>query len=416
MRFSFAPLNLFASSVTTPETTKLAPANIVAFQNAAGGTSSAIIGIAPDNSIWWKPTFTFNGWLPSSGGPRARDLVQLFDQSFVIIGTDNTLYTCPGISVWAPCNQVQNSGKVKSIDQFTDGTFLGVGMDNNLYTRSNINAPWTWIQNSGSVIDVTILSSGAILGTAPDGNLYIRSTLYQNWYPISGGCCVISTTQLIDGSIVGVGPDQALYKKQTLNDNWRKTTLFGESQRKTFHQRWIQLPGGLRVLDFVMLYLTTFLVIGTDYKLYDCKTILSGDGCVPVANPGLVKSIQHLTPTASSSEMKFAGVGLDNQVYTRTGVEGTWSLVQNAGTVVDVTKYGDLLYGTAPDGTMYTKKDLNDPWVYVPNSCCVISTGVAPDGSLFGVGTDNAVYKWQDQGWSYVQNSQAVVKVTGAWV
>ncbi|KAJ3277610.1 hypothetical protein HDU79_002350, partial [Rhizoclosmatium sp. JEL0117] len=334
-----------------------------------------------------------------------------------------------------------NSGKVKSIDQFTDGTFLGVGMDNNLYTRSSINAPWSWIQNSGSVIDVTILSSGAILGTAPDGNLYIRSTLYQNWYPISGGCCVISTTQLIDGSIVGVGPDQALYKKQTLNDNWvyvpksssvisviaapvkgiplasvligiaQDNTLWGKST-KDLSSSWIQLPGGLRVLDFVMLYLTTFLVIGTDYKLYDCKTILSGDGCVPVANPGLVKSIQHLTPTASSSEMKFAGVGLDNQVYTRTGVEGTWSLVQNAGTVVDVTKYGDLLYGTAPDGTMYTKKDLNDPWVYVPNSCCVISTGVAPDGSLFGVGTDNAVYKWQGQGWSYVQNSQAVVKVT----
>ncbi|KAJ3048580.1 hypothetical protein HDU99_009128, partial [Rhizoclosmatium hyalinum] len=66
-----------------------------------------------------------------------------------MVGTDNNLYTCPGISVWLPCNQVPNSGSVKSIEQLNDGTFLGVGMDNNLYTRTSIGASWNWVENSG---------------------------------------------------------------------------------------------------------------------------------------------------------------------------------------------------------------------------------------------------------------------------
>ncbi|ORY32689.1 hypothetical protein BCR33DRAFT_723356 [Rhizoclosmatium globosum] len=65
---------------------------------------------------------------------------------------------------------------------------------------------------------------------------------------------------------------------------------------------------------------------------------------------------------------------MDNQLYTRSDLDGPWVYVPNSGTVVDVTitSYGSII-GTAPDGNLYTKQTLNAPWVIVPNSCCVWS-------------------------------------------
>ncbi|ORY47636.1 hypothetical protein BCR33DRAFT_714739 [Rhizoclosmatium globosum] len=147
-------------------------------------------------------------------------MIQLGDNSFVLVGQDNLLYTCPTAASTIGCLQIKGSGSVKSIGLLTDKkTLLGVGMDGYLYTRAGLYGNWQFIPNSGTVIDITVLSNGVILGTGPDLKLYTRQTLTSNWVFI-GACCVYSTAQLDDGSILGVGQDNKLYTRQTLTADW----------------------------------------------------------------------------------------------------------------------------------------------------------------------------------------------------
>ncbi|ORY47611.1 hypothetical protein BCR33DRAFT_782724 [Rhizoclosmatium globosum] len=127
----------------------------------------------------------------------------------------------------------------------------------------------------------------------------------------------------------------------------------------------------------------------------------------------LVKSISFI-----DNGKTLIGVGLDDQLYTRSGnvhEDSYWSLVPNSGTVVDVTVLGsNIIDGTAPDGNLYTTKDLNSPWEFLPGGCCVVRTSPFDDG-IYGIGPDGAVYAKEtlDSNWAMLPNSYSVVNVAG---
>ncbi|KAJ3073184.1 hypothetical protein HDU99_002016 [Rhizoclosmatium hyalinum] len=104
---------------------------------------------------------------------------------------------------------------------------------------------------------------------------------------------------------------------------------------------------------------------------------------------------------------------MDNLLYTRNGLTGTWNVVPNSGFVLDITVLSNgVLLGTGPDQKLYSKQTLNDPWVFRGN-CCVLRTSALPDGSILGIGPDLVVYKIASLGatWYKVPNSERVISV-----
>ncbi|ORY47615.1 hypothetical protein BCR33DRAFT_714722 [Rhizoclosmatium globosum] len=369
-------------------------------------------------------------------------MVQWPDKSFVAIALDNTVWLCPSVSYWFGCSQLPNSGRLKSIDLMSDkNTLIGVGLDNQLYTRSGLLGNWALVPNSGSVVDITVLSNGVLLGTGLDKQLYSKQTIDDPWV-FQGSCCVSRTAGLRDGSILGIGDGNTIYKMANLGAPWtyvpnsaavisvtpvadmvQVPVLLGMSRDGTIHGKraaslsepWTQIPSGIKAIDIIETSYVYFVILGTDYNMYGCNSLLTSATCSQVKNSGGVKSISYI-----DGGKTLIGVGFDNQLYTRSGnvqEASYWSLVPNSGRVVDVTVLGsNVIVGTAPDGNLYTKKDLNSPWVFSPGGCCVTRTTGNGYYGLYGIGTDGAVYVKDnlESNWVLVPNSEYVISVAGS--
>jgi len=113
----------------------------------------------------------------------------------------------------------------------------------------------------------------------------------------------------------------------------------------------------------------------------------------------------------------YVGVGLDNNLYTKTVLTGNWN-----GPVfcclVSVTQLNDgTLIGVASYGTLFKSNDVNlKIWTEVtcPASCCVTFVSTLTDGSIVGVGTNGLVYtrKTIDSPWVLSDGSMAMSSVT----
>ncbi|KAJ3285183.1 hypothetical protein HDU79_007515, partial [Rhizoclosmatium sp. JEL0117] len=408
------------------------------------GYPDRLIGVGTDGTVWYKPFLAnFQDWVPLQSSARVIDMVQWPDKSFVAVAPDNTVWLCPSMSYWFGCTSLPNGGLLKSIDLLSDKeTLIGVGLDNQLYTRTGLLGTWVLVPNSGFVVDITVLSNGVLLGTGPDRQLYSKQTLNAPWV-FQGSCCVSRTTGLRDGSILGIGDDKAIYKMANLGAPWtyvpnsasvisvtpvadmiQTQVLIGMSSDGTLYGKkttaisdpWIQLPSGIKAIDMIETSYTFFIIVGTDNNLYACNALWLSANCFQVKNSAGVKSIGFI-----DSAKTIVGVGLDNQLYTRSGIvqdDSSWTLVPNSGTVVDITAMSNgVIVGTAPDGNLYTKQDINAPWVLMPGSCCVVRTAVFGYG-IAGVGPDGAVYikKILEANWELVENSKSVISVSATFL
>ncbi|KAJ3283435.1 hypothetical protein HDU79_009081 [Rhizoclosmatium sp. JEL0117] len=419
-------------------------ASLITVATAATTSSEdQALGVGLDNSIWIKYTLGTQYWAPLAGPARVIDLVQWPDYSWVAIGTDNSLWLCPSVGFWFQCSSLPNQLPVKSVDLLSDKqTLIGVGMNNQLYTRNGLLGVWTLVPNSGFVVDISVLSNGILLGTGPDKQLYSKQNLNTPWVYI-GACCVSRTAGLPDGSILGIGDDNSIYKMQSLGDKWAlvpnsaavvsvaavsalyrvgvhvgiapDNTLWGKRQSSP-SDAWIKLPGGIKALDFIQPSYNTFVVVGTDYQLYNCNSLYNNAHCSLLPNSGSVRSIAYI-----DSGKKLAGVGLDNQLYTRSSdlfVPSEWTLVPKSGTVVDITTLGNgVLVGTAPDGQLYTKKTIDSPWEFI-GGCCVSRTASIGYEGILGIGTDKQVYQKDTlaSSWVLMPNSATVINIVGAYL
>ncbi|ORY47720.1 hypothetical protein BCR33DRAFT_782809 [Rhizoclosmatium globosum] len=90
----------------------------------------------------------------------------------------------------------------------------------------------------------------------------------------------------------------------------------------------------LKAIDFIQMPDLSFVVAGTDLLLYTCSTLSVAGLCTRVSGSGYVKSIDVL-----GDKNTFIGVGTDNMLYTRGGIDGKWVQVVDPGTVrvVDIT-------------------------------------------------------------------------------
>ncbi|ORY27558.1 hypothetical protein BCR33DRAFT_793779 [Rhizoclosmatium globosum] len=363
-----------------------------------------LIGVAPDNTLWKKDSLSAP-WQSIGGSARVLDVLFALG-TYVVVGIDKILYTCPiaSLSIWthSSCTQVAGSGSVLSIDILTDEkTLIGVGTDYQLYTRVGLTGSWTLVPNLGGVFvqDVSVIAS-----------------LNDPWLLVPGSCCVTKASVMFDGIILGVGTDGAVYEF-IVSGYWAKlpnsasvisvapavswtlnvvigiapdNSLWGKSSDSP-SDPWISIPGP-RGIDVVQAFYTdaSAVVVADDFTLWNCPTLEANVGCTQVPNSGSVKSVDQF------SDGSFVAVGLDNQLYTRKTLNAPWIFVPQSGKVVDITVNwsDDSLIGTAPDGTLWTKKSLAivDGWLPVPYSCCVKSTALLDNESIAGVGLDDQIY------------------------
>ncbi|ORY47621.1 hypothetical protein BCR33DRAFT_806359 [Rhizoclosmatium globosum] len=305
------------------------------------------------------------------------------------VGTDGSVWYKPFLANFQDWVPLQSSARVIDMVQWPDKSFVAVAGDNTLWLCPSVSF-WfgcTALPNGGLLKSIDLLSDKeTLIGVGLDNQLYTRSGLLVT--PVAD---MVQTQVLI-----GMSSDGTLYGKTTT----------------AISDPWIQLPSGIKAIDMIETSYTFFIIVGTDNNLYACNALWLSANCFQVKNSAGVKSIGFI-----DSAKTIVGVGLDNQLYTRSGIvqdDSSWTLVPNSGTVVDITAMSNgVIVGTAPDGNLYTKQDINAPWVLMPGSCCVVRTAVFGYG-IAGVGPDGAVYikKTLEANWELVQNSKSVISVS----
>ena len=120
-----------------------------------------------------------------------------------------------------------------------------------------------------------------------------------------------------------------------------------------------------------------------------------------------------------AAERAIVVVGTDKQVYLH--VQATDFASQNAqanGYVTAAFVLKDLMYGLGEDKMLYTRPAYYVPakaWTQVANSGFTIAVAVGDDGTVYGVGTDNLMYKaaqTQPWKWQLIENTGYIVSLT----
>ena len=85
------------------------------------------------------------------------------------------------------------------------------------------------------------------------------------------------------------------------------------------------------------------------------------------------------------------GVGLGNQLWHRTGVNGRWIHIPHSGSVTRITKTGnDAIIGIGMDRKLYIRSRYYSRWSGpLKNSDQVIDISMGSDGYLYGIGTNH---------------------------
>ncbi|ORY38127.1 hypothetical protein BCR33DRAFT_720842 [Rhizoclosmatium globosum] len=363
------------------------------------------------NFIWMKGDWKDLGLCEEYSGPvRALDLVQLPDASFLVVGTDYQLYTCPGLSLWFTCTLVPNSGSVKSIEYAPRGNkFIGVGLDDQVYIRIGLLSPWNLVPISGRVVDVTLLTNGVLLGTAWDGTMWTKADQESQWIKVPNGCCVLAvipkskppismdinpnsnsvinaipfTTMPLVNLLVGIGPDNSLWGKRA----------------DALTNPWTQIPSTMPILDLIEVH-GTYMIVGADNKLYFCTSLYINSQCEKQSS-GQIKSIAY-----DFDADQIVGVGMDNQLYVYD--YQSWAIVPKSGSVWDISIRNGVIVGVGTDMNVYTRAGLYAPWVLARGFCCVTRVAVLPNGRYGGVGPDYAIYE-ANPTWTSLPGSKAVV-------
>jgi len=178
--------------------------------------------------------------------------------------------------------------------------------------------------------------------------------------------------------IIGVGTNGYLYSRQGLDAPWERINdnSYGCTGICT-------MSNGQGLLG-----------IG-GYNIYT-KTSYTANWQGPIQSPCCVMSV------AQGQDGSVVGVGLNNVLWSKPNLNGNWTMTNSPN--------GEWLSSIciAPDGSIFCigsnqsifKKNsykssylTSNNWEYMGNNtCCVKAITIAPDGTFIGVGTDNQLY------------------------
>jgi microcystin-dependent protein len=120
------------------------------------------------------------------------------------------------------------------------------------------------------------------------------------------------------------------------------------------------------------------------------------------------------TPMIAATMLKdgtIAGVGKDNQLYTRPNLSGPWTLVPNSGSMLGVAQLNDgTILGVGTNNQLHIRANLGQAWTQIPNSGAVKAVMVLSDGRIVGVGLDNKLYTraTPTSGWVGIENGAVI--------
>nr|XP_006817465.1 PREDICTED: uncharacterized protein LOC102805277 [Saccoglossus kowalevskii] len=135
--------------------------------------------------------------------------------------------------------------------------------------------------------------------------------------------------------------------------------------------------------DFCLIY-----GIGTDNQLYT-RDGINGTWSGPAPNSCCVIAMTILIDNS------ILGVGDNNQLYNKASLDIPWSgPLLNGGSVIDVTQMSDgTIVGIGMTNELMILTDIQDTWTGpVSNSAAVMSISVLPDQSLLGVGMSGKLW------------------------
>jgi len=110
-----------------------------------------------------------------------------------------------------------------------------------------------------------------------------------------------------------------------------------------------------------------------------------------------IQSLQNAPVYNSSSKYKIVGLGLGGNLWVKETMDSPWVLVDaSIGGFKSICTGpdGDTIYGVNEQQSIMQKSNYKEPWSNVSgNTCCVTSIAMAKDGTLFGIGTDQYLYR-----------------------
>jgi hypothetical protein len=124
--------------------------------------------------------------------------------------------------------------------------------------------------------------------------------------------------------------------------------------------------------------------VGTDQNLW-LRTTLN-ESWKQVPNSGSV------TAVAVATSGQVFGIGTDQRLYSRATLNRPWSGPIGLGSFLAITAMGEGLLGVGTDKFLYTI-DMAGNSSKVENSGSVTGVAVARSGEIFGIGTDQRLYK-----------------------
>jgi len=174
--------------------------------------------------------------------------------------------------------------------------------------------------------------------------------------------------------IIGIGTDGKLYSRQGLSAPWELI-----NDNTTNCQAICTMNDGKGLLG-----------IGANNIVR--KTSYDANWSASVKNSCCAISV------AMGQDGTVIGVGTDNTLYSKAGVNDAWVKASTPGEHVysiAIAPDGSLFAIGGGGGQIWTKqsyKNLPSQQWQSQGSCCVKAITIAPDGTLIGVGTDNQLY------------------------
>lgn len=116
--------------------------------------------------------------------------------------------------------------------------------------------------------------------------------------------------------------------------------------------------------------------------------------------------------TTEGSPYYIIGVGADGKLYMRKSLESNWIMVTddaaNDLTSVCTGNDGKMIIASTKGNNVYYKDTYEAlKWKSTENNCCVISVAMGQDGSLVGVGMDNKLYTKSNLNASWTQTASS---------
>ena len=116
--------------------------------------------------------------------------------------------------------------------------------------------------------------------------------------------------------------------------------------------------------------------------------------------------------TTESSSYYIIGVGADGKLYMRKGLESNWVMINddaaNDLAAVCTGNNGKMIIASTKGKKVFYKDTYDaSKWINTQDNCCVISVAMGQDGTLVGVGTDNKLYSKPNLNGSWKQTASS---------